>query len=395
MRILICSLDGPEPRTNGIRLAVGALLDKLRESHQIRYIGYRMSDQSNLDDDDELRLIDPPSRPIRGSTLLRATLRGRPWEADHFAAGLEGVLTQELETFEPDVVHVNRWMLAGLGRAVSEVGSVLTAFDAWHLNVDASLTVASALRRPLIRAEARRVRLFEAEEFENFGLVVVVSEQDKAALNELNPDLRIAVIPNGVDTDFFSDDAAEAVSNRMVFTGHMGYPPNIVAADFLARQLLPRVRAIVPDAHLVIVGRNPTREVAALARLDGVEVTGEVPDVRPWLRSASVFVCPMLSGTGIKNKLLEAMACALPCVVTPLALQGFQVTAGEHVLIGETANELGAHVLAVMSDRSAAQSLGRAAREYVCRWHSWDSVARAYECAYDEVLKDTREEAGN
>src|SRR5437870_2276824 len=112
MRILICSLDGPEPRTNGIRLAVGALLDKLRENHQIRYIGYRMSDQSNLEDDDELRLIDPPPRPIRGSTLVRATLRRRPWEALHFTGRLEGVLTQELETFQPDVVHVNRWMLA-------------------------------------------------------------------------------------------------------------------------------------------------------------------------------------------------------------------------------------------------------------------------------------------
>jgi glycosyltransferase involved in cell wall biosynthesis len=241
----------------------------------------------------------------------------------------------------------------------------------------------------LIRAEARRVRLFEAEEFENFGQVVVVSEEDKAALKELNPDLRIAVIPNGVDTDLFSDDAAEAVSSRMVFTGHMGYPPNIVAADFLARQLVPRIRAIRPDAHLVIVGRNPTRDVAALAKLEGVEVTGEVPDVRPWLRSASVFVCPMLSGTGIKNKLLEAMASGLPCVVTPLALQGFDVRAGEHVLIGETAKELSAHVLALMSDDSAAQSLGRAARDYVCRRHSWDAVARAYERAYSEVREET------
>jgi glycosyltransferase involved in cell wall biosynthesis len=347
-----------------------------------------MSDQRDVPDNTELRLIDLPSQPVRGASLLRATLRRRPWEADRLAEGLVDALSQELETFQPDIVHVNRWLLAGLGRVVSDVGSVLTAFDAWHLNIDASLAVASAFRRPLIRAEARHVRLFEAEEFEHFGRVVVVSEQDKAALTDLNPDLRIAVIPNGVDTDFFSGNASKAVTGRMVFTGHMGYPPNIVAADFLARQLLPLVRAVRPDAHLVIVGRHPSSDVIALASLDGVEVTGEVPDVRPWLASARVFVCPMLSGTGIKNKLLEAMASELPCVVTPLALQGFDVTEGEQVLIGETAEELSAHVLELMSDEAAAERLARAAREYVCSRHSWGAAAQAYERTYSEVRED-------
>jgi glycosyltransferase involved in cell wall biosynthesis len=390
MRILMCSLDGPEPRTNGIRLAVGALLDELRMSHQIRYIGYRMPDQRHVSDDAELRLIDPPKRPVRGATLLAATLRRRPWEADRFAAGLENALTQELETFNPDVVHVNRWMLAGLGRAISDVGSVLTAFDAWHLNVDASLAVASALRRPLIRAEARRIRRFEAEEFEHFRRVVVVSEQDKAELERLNPTLPMSVIPNGVDTRFFSGSSTKPVPSRIVFTGSMSYPPNIVAATFLARDLLPRVRAVQADAHVVIVGRQPHPQVIGLAALDGVEVTGEVADIRPWLQSAAVFACPMLSGTGIKNKLLEAMAAERPCVVTPLALQGLEVTTGQHVLVGESADDLARHILRVLNDDELAARLGRAARDYVRAKHSWRSVARAYEDVYRAVQDRTR-----
>ena len=390
----MCSIDGPEPRTNGIRLAVGALLDELRKGHEIRYIGYRMPDQRDVPDDAELRLIDPPPPPVRGATLVRATLRRRPWEADRFADGLMDVLAEELETFDPDVVHVNRWILAGLGRAIRDVGSVLTAFDAWHLNIDASLAIAKPHRRPLIRAESRRVRLFEAEEFQHFGRVVVVSEQDRAALDELNPDLRISVIPNGVDTEYFSGEGAEPVSGRIIFTGHMGYPPNIVAAEFLARQLLPRIREVRADAHVVIVGRHPSSEVAALADLDGVEVTGEVPDVRPYLASTQVFVCPMLSGTGIKNKLLEAMASELPCVATPLSLQGFDVTPGEQLLVGETADELSARVVELMSDDEAAQRLARSAREYVCSRHSWGAVGRAYERIYSEVRVDARNGRG-
>lgn len=385
MRILICALDGPEPPTNGMRLAVGALVKELRKHHEVRYIGYRMSDQRDIGDNSEMRLIDLPRRPVRGLTLFLATVRRRPWEADRLAAGLRNALTEELENFDPDVVHVTSWALAGLGRVISEVSSVLTSFDAWHLNVDAGVAVASALRRPLIRAEASRVRAFEAEEFQHFGRVVVVSEQDKAALEKLNPNLGISVIPNGVDTSFFSGGSAQAVPSRIVFTGHMNYPPNIVAAKFLAQQLLPRVRAARPDAHLVIVGREPNPHVAALGALEGVEVTGEVEDIRPWLRSARVFACPMLSGTGIKNKLLEAMASELPCVVTPLALQGFDVRAGEHVLVGESEDELAAHISNVLSQDALARRLGRAGRDYVRERHSWRSVAHAYEDVYRAV----------
>jgi polysaccharide biosynthesis protein PslH len=387
----MCSLDGPEPRTNGIRLAVGALLDELRKDHQIRYIGYRMPDQRNVNVDSEMRLIDLPKPPVRGATLLKATLRGRPWEADRFAAGLEAVLNQELETFNPDVVHVNRWLLAGLGRAISGVGSVLSAFDAWHLNVDASLSLAKPFRRPLIRAESERIRHFETEEFAQFGRVVVVSEQDKAELMRLNPDLDISVIPNGVDARFFSGNAATRVSNQIVFVGTMSYPPNIAAASFLAHDLLPRVRVSQPGAHVVIVGREPHPEVRALAALDGVEVTGEVEDIRPWLQDARVFACPMLSGTGIKNKLLEAMAMECACVVTPLALQGLDITGGEHALIGETADELAMHITRVLSNDEIARRLGRAAGEYVRAKHNWDSVARAYEDIYRSVRQSVPE----
>jgi glycosyltransferase involved in cell wall biosynthesis len=392
MRILICALDGYTPRTNGTRLAVGALIDELRKMHEIRYIGYRMPDQRSLPNDPAIRLIDPPAHPFRGMSLLRATLRRRPWEADRLAAGLEDVLMHELETFDPDVVHVTYWGLAGLGRVISDVPCVLTTFDAWHLNIDASLAVAKPLRRASIRAEAARVRLFEAEEFQRFGRVVVVTEQDKAALLALNPSLRISVIPNGVDAHFFTGDHATSVPGRMVFTGNMNYPPNVAAANFLVRGLVPLVQAARPDAQAVIVGRNPHPQVVALAARNGVEVTGEVDEIRPWLRAAQVFVCPMLSGTGIKNKLLEAMASELPCVVTPLALQGLDVTAGQHLLVGESADELATHILSVLNDNTLARSLGRAARRYVLASHSWHSVANAYEDVYRNVQQEFRNE---
>jgi glycosyltransferase involved in cell wall biosynthesis len=372
-----------------MRLAVGALLDELRRRHEIHYLGYRMPDQDEHASGSGLKLLSPPRKPVRGTTLLRAVAKNRPWEADRFAAGMRAALGSELQTFNPDVLHVTSWALAGLGRATTAVPSVLTSFDAWHLNVEAGAALARLFRRPLIRAEARRIRLFEAEEFAHFSRVVVVSEQDREALSALNPTLQISVISNGVDTQFFSPThrRAAADQDRIVFTGHMGYPPNIVAANYLARQLLPRVRAARPAAHVVIVGREPAPAVVELRSLDGVRVTGEVEDIRPWLASARVFACPMLTGTGIKNKLLEAMASALPCVATPLALQGLAVESGKEVLVGESPDELAAQILRVLGDEALAVSVGRAACEYVRSQHTWTGAAQAYEQIYAEVRR--------
>jgi glycosyltransferase involved in cell wall biosynthesis len=385
VRVLIFALDGPFPRTNGLRLAVGALLEELQGRHDVRYVGYRMADQPAPRSGSAIRLIDPPRRPLRGTTLVRAMLRRRPWEADRLAAGLRNVLIEEVHAFKPNVVHIMYWALAGLGDSLSGVGSVLTAFDAWHLNVASMIERANPLRRPLIRAEVNHVRRFEASEFQHFGRVVVVSEQDKVALHELNPSLDISVIPNGVDTRFFEKVSVVRDPSRIVFTGTMNHPPNIGAARFLARRVFPRVRALEPNAQLVIVGRDPDPDVVALSALDGVEVTGEVSDIRPWLRGSRVFVCPMLSGTGIKNKLLEAMASELPCVATPLALQGLATRPGMHVLVGESEDELAGHILRVLADDALAQRLGRAAYEYVRATHSWRSVAESYESVYQQV----------
>jgi glycosyltransferase involved in cell wall biosynthesis len=368
-------------------LAVGALFEELRRQHEVRYVGYRMDDQPAPPQKSGMTLIDPPQLPLRGITLLRSMVRRQPWEVDFLTAGLKNALIEEVHAFRPHVVHVTYWALAGLAECLSGVGSVLTAFDAWHLNVAARIELANPLRRPLLRAQVNHVRRFEATEFQHFGRVVVVSEQDKAALQELNPSLDISVIPNGVDTDFFEDSGVARDANRIVLTGTMNYAPNITAAKFLARRVFPRVRAVQSNAHLVIVGRQPHPDVVALGALDGVEVTGAVSDIRPWLRGSRVFVCPMLSGSGIRNKLLEAMASELPCVATPLALQGLAVRQGVHVLIGESEDELAGQILKVLTDDSLAERLGRAARDYVRAMHSWRSCAQAYEDVYRQVQR--------
>jgi len=267
---------------------------------------------------------------------------------------------------------------------------VLVPLDAAHLGIATRRQASRGFKRLLLRMEERRVRGFEAIEYARFDRVVVVSERDREALVALNPRLRVEVIPNGVDADFYAPDPSVAPDPaRIVFTGVMSSPGNIVAAEFAAQQVLPLVRKVRPDARLALVGRAPPLRVRALASLDGVEVTGEVPDVRPWLTGSRAFLCPMITGTGIKNKLLEAMAAGLPCVTTALGLGGLDVEDGRELLVADTAASLAAQLVQVLADDGLAARLGQAARAYVRAHHSWMATAGRYERLFEQV-RDSR-----
>jgi glycosyltransferase involved in cell wall biosynthesis len=168
----------------------------------------------------------------------------------------------------------------------------------------------------------------------------------------------------------------------------MNIAPNVLAAKVLAHHMLPRVRARFPEARLSLVGRSPNRAVLALGSLAGVDVTGEVPDIRPWLWRAQVFACPMTSGTGIKNKLLEALACGVPSVATPLACQGMDATDGRDLLVADADGGFAEQVVRLLDDASLRGRLSAGGRSYVVEHHSWDVAARRFERLYEETIAE-------
>jgi glycosyltransferase involved in cell wall biosynthesis len=396
MRILICAQQAPLPPTNGFRLQVAAVLAELRREHEVQVVALGFPDQDLRGPNvDGMRLV--PIRRVTGlervAGRLSAATRGHPFGFREFAARLNGAVLHEVERFRPHVVHVAGSLLATLGRELTGQAALLAPLDAAHLNADARVVCAHSARQWLLRKEASRVRRFEATEYRRFRRVVVVSREDGAALTALDSSLRPVVIPNGVDPVAFAPAGGAGVvrdRDRVIFAGVMAAAPNVSAADFLARAVMPRVRAEIPGAHLVIVGREPVRAVSRLSRLPGIEVVGEVDDMRAWLTSSSVCACPMLSGTGIKNKLLEGMASGLPCVVTPRALRGMAAVPGRDVLVGRDAEQLAEHVAFLLSEPAAARSIGAAGRAYVVSQHTWRGVADAYVRVYEGLLFEAR-----
>jgi sugar transferase (PEP-CTERM/EpsH1 system associated) len=173
------------------------------------------------------------------------------------------------------------------------------------------------------RAEARSLSAFEARAARHARVVLVVNEREVDSLRQVEPSAHVQVVPNGVALETFRPPDPPTGERRVVFCGVMGYRPNEEAAVWFARSVWPLVRQEYPDARLSLVGSQPTASVRRLAIDDPtIEVTGSVPDVRPYLWRSALAVAPLFVARGLQNKVLEAVAAGLPCVVTPAVLEG-------------------------------------------------------------------------
>ena len=227
--------------------------------------------------------------------------------------------------------------------------------------------------------EGRTLLAYERKAAMACERTLFVSEPETRRFAELAPEARDRLdwLEQGVDLERFSPDAAldnpySDAGPRVVFTGNMDYWPNADAAIFFAREVMPLLRGRAPAPRFVIVGANPAPEVRALAELPGVEVTGRVPDVRPYVAHAAVSVAPLRLARGIQNKVLEAMALGRPVVASPQAFEGVRATAGRDLLVGDGPAALARLIEEVLD--GAHPGLGTAGRRAVERGYAWSGV---------------------
>jgi polysaccharide biosynthesis protein PslH len=389
MRILVCATEAPLPPLNGMRLQLRELVRGLARRNDVCVLAFRWPEQTGAAPAG-VELIELP--PPRAGTLpraagwARALARREPIEAVKLAGPMAQRIAALRRERNFDAAHVTIGALAGVAPALSGLPAVIAPLDAWHRNVHAQAQLAGGARRAALGLQERFVRRFTTTRYRAFARAVFVTDADAEAARALDPSLRAVVIGNGVDTERYSPDPAVAPEpGRILFTGALHAPSNEAAALLLADTILPAVRARVPAAHLCLAGRAPGAAVRALGARSGIEVAADVPDLTPWLRSAEVFACAMTSGTGIKNKLLEALATAVPCVATPLACQGLTVRDGEQLLIAEAGRPFADAVAGLLADPARRASLAAAGRAYVDAHHGWDAVAAAYERVYAEA----------
>jgi glycosyltransferase involved in cell wall biosynthesis len=195
----------------------------------------------------------------------------------------------------------------------------------------------------------------------------------------------LVVLPNGVDLDYFSPMEIERDPATIIFTGKMSYHANVAAALDLAHQVMPVIWQQLPEAKLVIAGKDPTPELLNLASDSRISVTGTVPDLRPYLAQATVAVLPMRYGVGIQNKVLEAMAMGTPVITTSQTLAALQTTVEQDILSGDTPQAIAQAAIKLLTNADLCQKIGQGGRRYVETHHDWQVVAERLEAVYREV----------
>jgi glycosyltransferase involved in cell wall biosynthesis len=301
---------------------------------------------------------------------IREALARGPW---HAVAVVQSTAARFIDRIPPPLV------------------SVLVLHDIRARVYERAATVAATMRerRALLR-EARKYEAFERSYCSRYDLVVTVSEADAAWVAERYRPRRVLTLPLPVDAAYFTpaDPAAEK-PGRIVFTGLMNHPPNADAAAFFAREVLPRIREQVAEASFDIVGRHPTADVLALADLPGVRVTGEVPDVRPFLAAATVVVAPLRFGSGARQKILEAWAMEKAVIATPVGAEGLAGRDGEQLLLAEGVGDLTRTVVRALRDTALRERLRGSGRRRVLERHHPVDVAGAYHRRLVEVVRET------
>lgn len=259
--------------------------------------------------------------------------------------------------------------------------NVITPYESHALYLQSAAAQGSwsaRLRLPLVRR-------FERFMFTPFDRTVVISAADRSLLLDLNPALQIEVIPNGIERERFRPREVKRDPGTLLFVGNYDYAPNQDAARILAEQVLPLVRQALPEARLQLVGANPPGWLRDLAG-DHIEVSGRVPDVAPYLARASVFVCPLRIGAGLKNKVLEALAMGIPVAATPLSLDGIAVRDGDSALVAGV-DDIAAKTIALLGDPALRERLSRGGRALIEAQYSWEQTASSYEQLYEEICR--------
>lgn len=253
----------------------------------------------------------------------------------------------------------------------------LDYMDSFSKGMERRRDKAKGLKRYFFNLEAKRLKNYEAYIHQYYHRCFIISEQDKQSAS-LHLQKRLEVLPNGVDDHFFKVQNDAPKNYELLFTGNMSYPPNVDAVTFTVKKILPIVWETFPKVKFLIAGASPNAQVKSLAG-DLVTVTGWLDDIREGYQNGQIFIAPLQIGTGLQNKLLEAMSMELPCITSALANNALNAMANSEILIADNAKEYAAFIIDLLSDQDLANKLALNGRSFVQSTYNWDAIMKDFD----------------
>jgi glycosyltransferase involved in cell wall biosynthesis len=257
----------------------------------------------------------------------------------------------------------------------TDIPKAIDYMDVLSVGVKKRVDQESIFKKFVFAMEHKRLTNYEATVFNRFAKHFIITEQDREQIPHDNRG-NIVIISNGVDLDYFhpSNEKKEIIYD-VVFSGNMGYPPNIVCAEYLVKQVMPLVWKHQPDAKVAIVGTDPSASVLALAS-NRVTITGRVADIRTYFYQSKMFAGPLFMNTGLQNKLLESMALGVPCITSTLANNALKGKPAIDILIADNAQEFAKAILDLMDNDTKRNNIAQEAEIFVNAHHHWTMIGQ-------------------
>lgn len=406
MKLLVIAPYLPFPPNSGGAIRVYSLLKQLSQHHEI-LLAYPQSDEIAPEAKQQAaqicrKLLPFPTRPIayerfewrriraaRSLSNLRP-LTMRDTVPDVTAAQL--AILHGLDGERPDLIHVHQLHVAEIGAALQQFFNVPALLD--EQNVEPRLWERMAHdagkrfdRKIVFSLEAAKLKRTLNRFYPLYQRIIAVSEADKRDLQALTKRNDIELVPNGVDTEFFKRTTPIVPSSdEILFTGTLGYEPNLDGLLYFQREIWPRILEERPTTRLLIVGRDAPPAIKALDNGGNVRVIGPVPDMRPYYERARVCVVPLRWGGGTRLKILEALAMQVPVVSTSAGVAGLDLTLGDHYLCGDNPKSFASLTVRLLDIKGPARHLAEAGRRLAVECYDWAQIMARLEKIYGELI---------
>ncbi len=382
MKIFVLVSRFPYPLEKGDKLRAFHQIKELSKKHEIVLCALSDEKVSNSSIEKlkqycvQVEVIRLYKLKIYWNLLMQLLFGKKSLQVSYFySAGAHKKIEDLIEKVKPDHIYCQLIRVTEYVRDL-KIEKTLDYMDAFARGMERRVENAPFYLKPFLKIETKRLKRYEHDVFNDFNHTSIISNQDKELIVHIK-NHEIKVIPNGVDYSTFQFKEVEKKYD-LIFTGNMGYPPNIDSAVYIVNEIMPLLWQKFPNVNLAIVGATPDARVKAL-QTNKVTVTGWVEDISDYYAASKIFIAPMQIGTGLQNKLLEAMAMKLPCITSKLANNALGAIHEKDALIGETPEEYVNHIVNLLENQELYQKLSENGYEFVKQNYTWEGTTQLLE----------------
>jgi glycosyltransferase involved in cell wall biosynthesis len=382
LNILFLTARFPFPLIGGDRLKPYMVLKHLAKKHNVHLVSFNQGGQPTEAQIEGIRELGVMAHPI-ALDAIKASIRvlpltlfaGQPLEIAYYNQPEFAVKVDSLMKNTDFDIVISFFMRTAEYVKDKKIKKILMAEDCRELYQERSYEGSRHSVQKLVRWwEVKKLRKYEPAIMEKFDVATFVTENDIVAMKRINPNANYRLLTNGTDINAFVPPPPESSSRKgILFAGKLDIWANVLMIDRIVKNIMPRVWVECPDVEFQIAGANPPKKIEAMAG-DKIKLSANVPDMLPYLQRAAIFVHPHSGGSGIQNKLIEAMASGCAVVTTETGTQGLPAENGKNIMIGKNDAEIASYIITLLKNKELTEEIGKNARKAIVENLSWEVV---------------------